>query len=127
MKRLLTFLGAMFIMAGSTAWAQEVNSSATAYGSSSGEDVTDGVDWVPSISLDSRFSYDRIVSGNSAGFGGDGFWLNIDGKISKHFSYSLSHRLFAAHGEDDSVFDNTDWLNLTYEVGDFSFTAGKDV
>lgn len=129
MKRLLTFLGAMFIVAGSTAWAQEVNSSATAYESSSGEDVTDvdGVDWIPSISLDSRFSYDRIVSGHSAGFGGDGFYLNIDGKISKHFSYSLSQRLFAAHGEDDSVFDNTDWLNLTYEVGGFSLTAGKDI
>lgn len=129
MKRLLTFLGAMFIMAGSMAWAQEVNSSATAYGSSSGEDGigADGADWIPSISLDSRFSYNRIVSGDSAGLGGDGFWLNIDGKIGKHFSYSLSQRLDMAHGEDPSVFENTDWLNLTYEVDGFSFTAGKDV
>ena len=128
MKRHLTFLGAILIMAGSTVWAQEVNSSASTYGSSSGEDVTvveEENDFIPAISLDSRFSYNR-VSGGSAGFGGDGFYLNIDGKISKHFSYSLSQRLFSAHGEDDSIFDNTDWLTLTYDIGGFSFTGGKD-
>ena len=130
MKRHLTFLGAILFMAGSTVWAQEVNSSASAYGSSSGEDVTiveEENSFIPSISLDSRFGYNRVVSGDSAGFGGDGFYLNIDGKISKHFSYSLSQRLFAAHGEDDSVFDNTDWLTLTYDIGGFSFTGGKDI
>ena len=128
MKRHLTFLGAILIMAGSTVWAQEVNSSASTYGSSFGEDVTvaeEEIDFIPAISLDSRFSYNR-VSGGSAGFGGDGFYLNIDGKISKHFSYSLSQRLFSAHGEDDSIFDNTDWLTLTYDIGGFSFTGGKD-
>ena len=121
MKRHLTFLGAILIMAGSTVWAQEVNSSASTYGSSSGEDVTvveEENDFIPAISLDSRFSYNR-VSGGSAGFGGDGFYLNIDGKISKHFSYSLSQRLFSAH--------NTDWLTLTYDIGGFSFTGGKDI
>ena len=129
MKRHLTFLGAILIMAGSTVWAQEVNSSASTYGSSFGEDVTvaeEEIDFIPAISLDSRFSYNR-VSGDSAGFGGDGFYLNIDGKISKHFSYSLSQRLFSAHGEDDSIFDNTDWLTLTYDIGGFSFTGGKDI
>ncbi|MBQ5899758.1 MAG: hypothetical protein IIW87_07645 [Alistipes sp.] len=116
-------------MAGSTVWAQEVNSSVTTAGSSSGEDVNvveEEDDFIPAISLDSRFSYNRVSSG-SAGFGGDGFYLNIDGKISKHFTYSLSQRLFAAHGEDDSVFDNTDWVTLTYGIGGFSFTAGKDI
>ena len=129
MKRLLTFLGAMFIMAGSTVWAQEVNSSATTYESSSWEDATivEEDDFIPAISLDSRFGYDRVVSGGPAGFGGDGIYLNIDGKISKHFTYSLCQRLFAAHGEDASVFDNTDWLTLTYDIGGFSFTAGKDI
>ena len=129
MKRLLTFLGTIFIMAGSTVWAQEVNSSATAYGSSSGEDVSANeiVDYTPSISLDSRFGYGGIVSGGAAGFGGDGLYLNVDGKISKHFSYSLCQKLFSQHGEDDSVFDNTDWLTLSYDIGQFTFTAGKDV
>ncbi len=128
MKKLFTFLGAVLVMAGSALRAQEVYSSAPLQTSVSAEDTTleDGEDWIPSISLDSRFSYDRVVSGKSAGFGGDGLYLNIDGKISKHFSYSLCQKLFSQHGEDDSVFDNTDWLTLTYDVGQFSFTAGKD-
>ena len=90
MKSHLTFLGAMFLIAGS-AVAQEVNSSAQMQKSSSGEDVSANeiVDYTPSISLDSRFGFNGIVSGGAAGFGGDGLYLNVDGKISKHFSYSL--------------------------------------
>lgn len=128
MKRLLTFLGTIFIMAGSTVWAQEVNSSATLSGSSSGEDVTveEDVDWVPEISLDARFGYQHQSSRGSGGFGGDGLLLSIDGKIGKHFSYSLNHKLSASIGEDSSVFDATNWLTLSYDVGNFSFTAGKD-
>ena len=115
MKRLLTFLGTIFIMAGSTVWAQEVNSSATLSGSSSGEDVTveNDEDWVPEISLDARFGYEHQSSGKSGGFGGDGLILNIDGKIGKHFSYSLNHKLSASIGEDSSVFDATNWLTLS--------------
>lgn len=129
MKKLFTFLGAMFIVAGSALRAQEVYSSAPMQTSASEVDATleDGEDWILSISLDSRFSYNRTVNGEAAGFGGDGFYLNIDGKISKHFSYSLCQRLFSAGGDDDSVFDNTDWLTLSYDVKGFSFTAGKDV
>lgn len=129
MKKLFTFLGAILVMAGSATRAQEVYSSAPMQGSVSTADTTmeDGEDWIPSISLDSRFSYNRVVSGESAGFGGDGLYLNIDGKISKHFSYSLCQKLFSASGEDDSVFDKTDWLTLSYDVAGFTFSAGKDV
>ena len=129
MKKLFTFLGAILVMAGSALRAQEVYSSAPLQTSASCEDATleDGEDWIPEISLDSRFSYDRVIGGDLAGFGGDGFYLNIDGKISKHFSYSLCQKLFSQHGEDDSVFDNTDWLTLSYDIGQFTFTAGKDV
>lgn len=128
MKKLFTFVGAILVMAGSALRAQEVYSSAPLQTSVSCEDATleDGEDWIPAISLDSRFSYDRVIGGDMAGFGGDGFYLYIDGKISKHFSYSLCQKLFSAHGEDDSVFDNTDWLTLSYNIGQFSFTAGKD-
>ena len=128
MKRLLTFLGTIFIMAGSTVWAQEVNSNATLLGSSSGEDVANEnvVDYVPEISLDARFGYQRQSSSRIGGFGGDGLLLNIDGKIGKHFSYSLNHKLSAPVGEDSSVFDATNWLTLSYDVGNFTFTAGKD-
>jgi hypothetical protein len=128
MKKLFTFVGAMFIMAGSALSAQEVCSSAPLQTSASTQDATleDGEDWIPSISLDSRFSYDRVVSGGPAGFGGDGLYLNIDGKISKNFSYSLYHNLISQPGDDDSVFGNTNWLTLTYHLKNFSFTAGKD-
>ena len=128
MKKLFTFLGVILVMAGSALRAQEVYSSAPLQTSVSQEDTTleDGEDWIPSISLDSRFSYDRVISGGGGGFGGDGFYLYIDGKISKNFSYSLCQKFFSAHGEDDSVFDNTDWLNLSYHLGSFTFTAGKD-
>ena len=129
MKKLFTFWGAIMIMAVSAIQAQEVYSSAPLQGSVSESDTTmeDGEDWIPSISLDSRFSYNRVVSGGPAGFGGDGLYLNVDGKISKHFSYSLCQKFFSAYGEDDSVFDNTDWLTISYDVGGFSFSAGKDV
>ncbi len=129
MKRLFTFLGAIFLMAGSAAWAQEVNSSVPMQSSVSTDDTTmeDGEDWIPSISLDSRFGYNRMLPGKKGGFGGDGLYLNVDGKIGKHFSYSLCQKFFSAHGDDDSVFDNTDWLNVSYDIGGFTFTAGKDV
>ena len=128
MKRLFTFLGTIVFMVGS-AIAQEVNSSVPLSEPSCGEDknAQQVVDYTPTISIDSRFGYDRVVSGGPAGFGGDGVYLNIDGKIAKNFSYSLCQRFFSAHGEDDSAFDNTDWLTLSYDVGQFSFTAGKDV
>ncbi len=128
MKRLFCFLVATFAVAGSAVYAQEVDSMVPMQTLTSEEDVTieESVDYVPAISLDARFGYDGIVSGKAAGFGGDGLFLNIDGKISKHFSYSLCHRLFESAGEDSSVFDATDILTLSYEVGNWAFTAGKD-
>ncbi|MDO5496486.1 MAG: hypothetical protein Q4F45_01270 [Alistipes sp.] len=128
MKRLFCFLVATFAVAGSAVYAQEVDSTVPMQTLTSEEDVTieESVDYVPAISLDARFGYDGIVSGKAAGFGGDGLFLNIDGKISKHFSYSLCHRLFESAGEDSSVFDATDILTLSYEVGNWAFTAGKD-
>ena len=128
MKRLLTFLGTIFIMAGSAVWAQEVNSNATLSGSSSGEDVTieNVVDYVPEISLDTRYGYTHQSSGGGGGFGSDNFLLNVDGKIGKHFSYSFNHSLKSSIDEGSTFFDATNWLTLSYELGNFTFTAGKD-
>lgn len=128
MKKLLTFLVAMFIVAGSTVRAQEVNSSATQSGASSVEDVTmkNVVDGEPKISLDARFGYEHQSSDRRGGFGGDGFLLNVDGKIGKSFSYSLCHSLVSPAGEDTNIFDATRWLTLSYDWGNFTFTAGKD-
>ena len=128
MKRLFCFLVVAFLATSAAVYAQEVDSTVGVQTLTSEEDVTneENGDWVPSISLDARFGYERIISGASAGFGGDGLFLNIDGKISDHFSYSLSQRLFESNGEDSSVFDATDIMTLTYEVGGFAFSAGKD-
>ena len=128
MKKLLTFLGVIFFMAGSTVWAQEVNSSATLSGTSSVEDITvkNDAEGGTQISLDTRFGYEHQSSGKRAGFGGDGFLLNIDGKIGKRFSYSLNHSLVSPAGENSTIFDATRWLTLSYELGNFTFTAGKD-
>ena len=128
MKKLLTFLVAMFVMAGSTISSQEVNSSATlSGGASSAEDVTmeNVVNGAPQITLDTRFGYEHHSSGRKGGFGGDGFLLNVDGKIGK-FSYSLNHSLSSPVGDDATIFDATRWLTLSYELGNFTFTAGKD-
>lgn len=126
MKRHLTFLGAMLLIAGS-AVAQEANSSAQMQKSSSGEDVSakEIVDYTPSILLDSKFGYNGIVSGGAAGFGGEGLYLDVEGKISKNFSYSLYQKLYTANSEDTSVFYNTDCLTLNYNVGSFDIIAGK--
>ena len=128
MKRLFCFLVVTFIVAGAAVNAQEVVSTGDMQTLTSDQGVTneENGDWVPAISLDTRFGYERTISGNSAGFGGDGLFLNIDGKISKHFSYSLCQRLFESNGEDASVFDATDVLTLAYNVGGFSLSAGKD-
>lgn len=123
MKKLLTFSGAMLILAGSAVRAQDSAGDVPAREFSSGEDV---VDYVPGISLDSRFGYGYVFSDRRGGFGGDGLFLNVEGRISRHFTYSLCQRMFAGSGGDDSVFGATDWLTLGYEIGNFSFSAGKD-
>lgn len=125
MKRLWTFLGAMFLMAGSAVCAQEVDSSALQQISFSNEEQGfDVVDYIPDISLDARYGYNRTTPGKIGGFGGDGLYLDINGKISNRFSYSLNQRLTTDPGE--SFFDATCWLTFAYEVGNFAFTAGKD-
>lgn len=127
MKRLLTFLGAMIFMAGSVVSAQEVDSSAPQQMSSSKDaKKLNGADYIPDISLDVKYSYNHTIPGKSGGFGGDGLYLDINGKISERFSYSLNHILSSSAGEDGSVFDNTCWLTLSYEANNFAVTLGKD-
>lgn len=127
MKRLLTFLGAMFFMAGSVVCAQEVDSSAPQQMSSLKDAQNcDVVDYIPDISLDARYGYNRTFSGRTGGFGGDGLYLDINGKISDRFSYSFNQRLSSTYEEDYSFLNSTCWLTLSYEIGNFTFTAGKD-
>lgn len=105
MKRLLVFFGVVFMTICSDVNAQEV----------------------PDISLDARFGYNQDFVGGPGRFKGSGLYLDINGSISPHFSYSLNHRIAAPdYGEGITGFDATNWLTLTYEVGNFAITAGKD-
>lgn len=107
MKRFLVFLGIVLSTISSAVRAQEV-------------------DYIPDISLDMRGGYEQDFSGGAGRFFGDGLYLNVDGIISSSLSYSFNHRLASSYYEDNSGFNGTNWLTLTYETGDFAFTAGKD-
>ena len=107
MKRFLVFLGIVLSTISSVVRAQEV-------------------DYIPDISLDMRGGYAQDFSGEAGYFFGDGLYLNIDGTLGSSLSYSFNHRLASSYYEDNSGFNGTNWLTLTYETGDFAFTAGKD-
>ncbi len=125
MKRFFVFLGIITSMIGSAVRAQEVDSTAPLQKSSWGDAKTEEIiDYVPEISLDTRFGYDRYIA-ERGHFKGDGLYLNIDGYISPHLSYSLQQRLASSYYEDNTGFNGTNWLTLTYEVGQFEFSAGK--
>ncbi len=127
MKRFFVFLGVVFSTIGSAVSAQEVDSIAPLQKSSWGDAKTSGiVDYVPDVSLDTRFWCNRDFAEKSGRFEGDGLYLNIDGYISPHLSYSLQQRLASTYYGNSDGFNGTNWLTLTYEVGDFAFTAGKD-
>ena len=127
MKRFFVFLGVVFMTIGSAVSAQEVDSMAPLQKSSWGDAKTsEAAEYVPDISLDARFGAWQDFSDETGRFGGDGLYLDINGKISPHLSYSLNHRIAAPDYGEASGFDATNWLTLTYEVGDFEVTMGKD-
>jgi hypothetical protein len=127
MKRFFVFLGVVLAAIGSAASAQEVDSMVPMQKSSWGDAKTEEViDYVPEISLDTRAGYNQYFTDGSGRFGGDGLYLDINGYISPHFSYSLNHRLASTYYEDNSGFNGTNWMTLTYETDDFAVTAGKD-
>ncbi len=127
MKRFFVFLGVVLSTIGSAVSAQEVDSIAPLQKSSWGDAKTSEiVNYVPDVSLDTRFWCNRDFAEKRGRFEGDGLYLNIDGYISPNLSYSLQQRLASSYYEDNRGFNGTNWLTLTYEVGDFAFTAGKD-
>ncbi len=127
MKRFFVFLGVVFSTIGSAVSAQEVDSIASLQKSSWGDAKTEEIiNFVPDISLDTRLWCNRDFSQQRGRFSGDGLYLNIDGYISPNLSYSFQQRLASSYYEDNSGFNGTNWLTLTYELGDFALTAGKD-
>lgn len=126
MRKLSVFLGVVLATIGSAVSAQEVDSTATMQMSSWGDakecEITD---YIPDISLDTRFGYKHDFAEEAGRFGGDGLLLDINGKISPHFSYSLNHRVASSEGSDSFGFGNTNWLMLNYEHDYFYISAGK--
>ncbi len=127
MKRFFVFLGVVFTTIGSAVSAQEVSSIAPLQKSSWGDAKTsETIDYVPDISLDTRLGYNQYFPDGRGRFNGDGLYLNIDGYINSNFSYSLQQRIASSYYANNAGFLGTNWLTLTYEVGDFAFTAGRD-
>ena len=127
MKRFFVFLGVALAAIGSAASAQEVDSMVPMQMSSWGDAKTEElIDYMPDISLDTRFGYNQFFTDGGGRFMGDGLYLDINGYISPHFSYSFNHRIASTYYEDNAGFEGTNWLTLTYETDNFAFTAGKD-
>ena len=127
MKKLFVFLGIVFMAIGSAASAQEVESTVPMQKSSWGDaKTTEIASYIPEISLDMRGGFNYGNNDGAGLFMGDGLYLDINGYISPHFSYSLNQRLASTYYEDNSGFNGTNWLTLTFETGDFAITAGKD-
>lgn len=84
------------------------------------------------LQVETRIDYKSdYLSGhhNSAASGFKGQYLNIimSGNIGEHFSYAYRQRLNKAHA-DQSFFDATDWLYLTYAPSEnWQIAAGKQV
>ncbi len=115
MRRFFVFLGVVFATIGSAVSAQEVSSIAPLQKSSWGD-----------VSLDTRFGYSQYIPEGRGRIQGDGLYLNIDGYITSHLSYSLQQRIASTYYDDNCGFNGTNWLTLTYEVGSFEFSAGKN-
>ena len=71
------------------------------------------------------FVGDDKVSANS-GFKGKYIMLRMDGNFTENFSYSYRQRLNKTH-LDQTFFDATDWLHLSYTYKSWSVSAGKQI
>ena len=60
------------------------------------------------------------------GFKGKYLIIRMDGSLGEGFTYSYRQRLNKAHS-DQSYFDATDWITLTYTTGNWSISGGKQV
>ncbi|MBQ6695063.1 MAG: porin [Bacteroidaceae bacterium] len=83
------------------------------------------------LRLEARADYQREYADGSevednCGFKGKFLNIRMDGKLGNGFSYSYRQRLNKPN-KDASFFDATDWINLTYSTGAWSFGGGKQV
>lgn len=87
---------------------------------------TETTNSIPEISLDMRGGYNYNSIDGKGRIAGEALYLDINGQISPHISYSLNHRLAAPLYDDNSGFNGTNWLLLTYETDNFAINFGKD-
>ena len=87
---------------------------------------------IVNLQVETRVDYQReyldgeAIKSNS-GFKGKYLNVILNGTINDHWSYSYRQRLNKAHA-DQSFFDATDWIHLTYRLNDnWSFNGGKQV
>ena len=77
--------------------------------------------------FDSQGEYvDGDMIEDNSGFKGKFINIRMDGDLGHGVTYSYRQRLNKAHS-DQSYFDATDWLKLTYTTGNWSLSAGKQV
>lgn len=95
---------------------------------------------IPDFIVTPRFDvnpYAPIKGGYSGfDFGNSSLYTFLDGSIG-NFSYSMSNHWFSSDWDSTKAlyenafrsddFDFIDWLTLSYTVGQFTFTAGKDM
>ena len=113
MRKLFVFLGVVLATIGSAVSAQEVDSMAPLQKSSWGDAKnSEVIDYLPDISLDMRGGFSQDFANRTGRFYGDGLYLDINGYISPHFSYSLNQRLASTYYENNSGFNGTNWLTL---------------
>lgn len=63
---------------------------------------------------------------DNSGFKGRFFNIRMDGNLTKGLSYSIRYRLNRPN-IDESYFNATDWLTLTYKTRHWEFSTGKQV
>ncbi len=83
------------------------------------------------LGLKTRLDYQQeYLQGNkvndNSGFKGKYLNLQVDGNIGGGFSYSFRQRLNRLNS-DESFFNATDWIHMTYTAKNWSLSAGKQV
>jgi hypothetical protein len=66
------------------------------------------------------------VVGSNSGFKGRYLMFRLDGNITEGLSYSYRQRINRP-SSNQSLFDSTDWLMLTYTTGHWGISAGKQI
>lgn len=83
------------------------------------------------LGLEARVDYmQEYQAGNkvndASGFKGRYLNIRLDGNITDNVSYSYRQRLNKP-SKDASFFDATDWMTVSYSIGGWTFSGGKQV